>query len=465
MNCPDLTLKKRRKFPTFSLHPRNRYFAGRTEEIQELKRVLEVEETLNEKKVRVAAVCGLGGIGKTSLVSEYAHQMKDFYKGGVYLFSAEDDAHLSKTVNAVAVKIGALLNSFDLTLPNILRKISTVHDPCLIILDCLDQLDLSPNVMEFLSFPSQENIFGHFIVLTRRKPKLLVNEVSVVQEDFCLQLKCLHPEEAKQFLFSRTDVIRDENVESAAECLCEELGRLPLALEQAGAYIQTRGCRLSLYLEQYKAERLRLLSRQQARAVGNDSSERLAVHTTWLINMEYMKKNPDGQAAVRFMNACSFFDGNEVQEELINIGTPEVEDVAYRRCVSSPLGCREVLKLLTDFSLFTYVEANCVTTHRLVQELLWENLDPLSKAESFIDAVRTLSYAFSKCPSPSNHASLDERNGGEQDISFSDPPDSISHFYMWSKFCIHGHHLRRSIEDLLVSLDSVCLDSAITISL
>jgi hypothetical protein len=30
---------------------------------------------------------------------------------------------------------------------------------------------------------------------------------------------------------------------------------------------------------------------------------------------------------------------------------------------------------------------------------------------------------------------------------------------MWSKFCMHGHHLRRSIEDLLVSPDSVCLDS------
>jgi parallel beta-helix repeat protein len=385
--------------------------------------------------------------------------MKDFYKGGVYWFSAEDDAHLSKTVNAVAVKIGALLNSFDLTLPNILGKISTVHDPCLIVLDCLDQLDLSSNMMEFLSFPSQENFFGHFIVLTRRNPKRLVNEVSIVEEDFCLQLKCLHSEEAKQFLFSRTNVIRDENVESVAECLCEELGRLPLALEQAGAYIQTRGCRLSLYLEQYKAERLRLLSRQQARAAGNDSSERLAVHTTWLINMEYMKKNPDGQTAVRFMNACSFFDGNEVQEELINVGSPEVENVAFRQCVSSPLGCREVLKLLTDFSLFTYAEAGCVSSHRLVQELVRENLDPKSKAKSFFDAVRMLSFVFSKCPSPSDHVSLDESNGEEKNISFSDRPDSSSQFYVWSKLCIHAHHLRRNLEDLLISLDSVYLDS------
>ncbi|CAB4026458.1 Stress-induced-phospho 1, partial [Paramuricea clavata] len=460
-------IKEEEKIPyVFTAPPRNCYFAGRAKEIQELKRILEVKKTLNEEKVRVATVCGLGGIGKTSLVSEYAHQMKDFYKGGVYWFSAEDDAHLSKTVNAVAIKIGALLNSFDLTLPNILKKISTVHDPCLIILDCLDQLDLSSNMLEFLSFPSKENFFGHFIVLTRRNPTRLVNDVSVFQEvqKFCLQLDCFQSEEAKQFLFSRTKVTRDENenVESVAECLCEKLGRLPLALEQAGAYIQMLRCSLSSYLQQYEAERLRLLSLQPARPIspGNETPERLAVHTTWRINIEYIEKSTNGQAAVRFMNACSFFDENEIQKELVNVGTPEVEDVAYRKCVSSPLGSRQVLKLLTDFSLFTYVETGSVSTHRLVQELVWENLDPKSKAESFIDAVRMLSFAFSKCPSPSNHASLDERNGEEQDISFSDPPDSPSHFYMWSKFCMHGHHLCRNVEDLLVSPDSVCLDSA-----
>lgn len=172
----------------FIVPSRNRYFAGRTQEIQELKRILQVEETLNEGKVRVAAVCGLGGVGKTSLAAEYAHQMKDFYKGGVYWFSAEDDTFLEKTVNDVALQIGALLGSFDLTLSNTLRKISSLNDPSLIILDCLDKQDLSPNMMRFLSFPSKKNVFGHFLVLTRRKPSLLVNEVSEFEENSCLQL-------------------------------------------------------------------------------------------------------------------------------------------------------------------------------------------------------------------------------------------------------------------------------------
>ena len=454
-------IKEEEKIPyVFTAPPRNRYFAGRIKEIQELKSILKVEETSNEKKVRVAAVCGLGGIGKTSLAAEYAHQMKDFYKGGIYWFSAEDDTFLEKTVNDVALKIDALLGSFDLTLSNTLKKISSTHDPCLIVLDCLDQLDLSSNMMKFLSFPAQENICGHFVVLTRRNPRLLVNEVSVFEEDSCLQLKCFLSKEAKEFLSSRTGVNLDENVESVAECLCEELGRLPLALEQAGACIDMLSCTLSSYLEQYKTERLRLLSQQPARPVspGKESPERLAVHTTWLINMEHMKKRPNGQAAIRFMNATSFFNGSEIEEELVNVGTPEVEDVAYRKCVSSPLGRRQILKLLTDFSLFTYVEAHSVSTHRLVQELVRESLNPESKAESFTDAVRMLSYAFSKCSSPSNLANLDERTSEEQVISSSDLPSCPSHFYMWSKFCMHGHHVCRNMEDLLITPDSVSLD-------
>ena len=444
----------------FSAPPRNRYFAGRTKEIQKLKRILQVEETLKERKVCVTAVCGLGGVDKTSLASEYAHQMKDFYKGGVYWFSVEDDTFLEKTVNEIASKMGALLGSFDLTLSNTLRKISSLNDPSLIVLDCLDNQNLSSNMTKFLSFPSQDNIFAHFLVLTRRSPSLLVNEVSEFEENSCLQLECFLSEEAKQFIYLRTGADSKENVESVAECLCEELGRLPLALEQAGAYIKMLSCDLASYLEQYRTERLRLLNQQPARPVssGNESSHRLAVHTTWLINMEYMSKSPNGQAAVRFMKACSYFNGNKIEQELVNVGTPEVEDVVYRKCVSSPLGCRQILKLLTDFLLFTYVKANFISTHRLVQELIKESLSPQSKAESFIDAVRMLSYTFSKCSSPSVLVNLDN-NGEQQYIHASDLPKNPSHFYTWSELCMHAHNLCRNMEDLLADNDSVCLDA------
>ncbi|XP_028391886.1 uncharacterized protein LOC114516561 [Dendronephthya gigantea] len=459
-------ITEKEKLPyVFSAPTRNRYFVGRIDEIEELKRILKVEETSNEKKVRVAAVCGLGGIGKTSLVTEYAHQMKDFYKGGVYWFSAEDDTFLDKSVNDIASKIVAVSdNSFNSNLAFILGKISITNDPCLIVLDCLDQLELSSNMMEFLSFPSHASICGHFVVITRRNPERLLNEVSVFDDQSYLQMKCFQSEEAKQFLFFRSCITCDENVDSDAEYLCEELGRLPLALEQVGAYINMLKCSFSSYLEQYKAERLRLLEQHKGRQVapGKEAKERLAVHTTWRINMEHIKESPNGEEAVRFLNACTFFNPNEIEEELINVGKPEVEGTSYRKCVSSPLGSRQILKLLTDFSLFKYVDAHSrsVATHRLVQELVKESLDLGSKAKSFTDALRMLSYAFTKCPSPSDFVEVDEENDEEQYLAISELQKNSSQFYMWSKFCMHGHHLRRSMEDLLQSpMHSVCLDS------
>lgn len=157
--------------------------------------------------------------------------------------------------------------------------------------------------------------------------------------------------------------------------------------------------------------------------------------------------SPHGQTAVRFMNACSFFNGNEIEEQLLNVGKPAFEDVTYRKCVLSPLSPRQVLKPLTDFSLFTHVEAQSVSTHRLVQELVRENLDPKSKVKVFSDAVRILNYAFSVYPSPSSVINLNE---SEEELN-------ASRFYMWSKLCVHGHHLCKYMEDLLTHLDSVCL--------
>ena len=56
--------------------------------------------------------------------------------------------------------------------------------------------------------------------------------------------------------------------------------------------------------------------------------------------------------ANRFINASAYMNSNEIQKELINVGEPHVDDKAYCDHVSSSLGSREVLKLLTDFSLF-----------------------------------------------------------------------------------------------------------------
>ncbi|CAB4045250.1 Stress-induced-phospho 1, partial [Paramuricea clavata] len=309
----------------------NHYFTGRTRQLDDLQRILNLGDTGLERKVCVAAVCGLGGVGKTSLVTEYAHRMKEYYQGGVYWFSAEDDTFFEKSVNETAWNLGALLGTFYLTLRETVTRIGQTSKPCLIVLDCLDQLDLSPHVLNFLTLVSRQSFSAAVVVMTRRNENKLVDEISNLRKDRCFSLKCLDKEEAKQFIFCRTELIRDDNTNSVAESLVKELGGLPLALEQAGACIKALRCSLSEYLEQFQTERLKLLESQKAKPVSvYESPERLAVHTTWLLNIRYIQESRHGMPAIRLMNAFAFLNPSEIEEELVNVGERPIEDQEFR---------------------------------------------------------------------------------------------------------------------------------------
>ena len=426
---------------------KNKHFTGRVRELQQLERILKPDDAAQEKKALSAAICGLGGVGKTSLVTEYAHRMKDYYQGGVYWLSAEDDAFFESSVDETALKLDASLGTFDLTLANTLKKLGKISKPCLIVVDCLDQLNLSRSVLKFLSNISRQSITAAIALITRRNQKKLVDEISNLDEDRCLNLKCFEADEAKNFLFQRTELIRDENANSIAGDLVEQLGGLPLALEQAGACIRSLGFSLLEYLQQFRTERLKLLEKQRVNPVAfSESEERLAVHTTWLLNFKHIQNSPHGEHAIRLMNAYAFLNPSEIEPELVNVGEREIEGDGFGNCVSSPVGRLQVVKLLTDFSLFVYVHAPSVSTHRIVQELVRENLGPEEKAKSFVDAVRLLSFAFSKCESPKDLLGNDLK---ERVKSVKNRPQ----YYLWSKLCFHAFYLLQNTNKFLENPD------------
>ena len=231
------------------------------------------------------------------------------------------------------------------------------------------------------------------------------------------------------------------DVESIADDLIQKLGGLPLALEQACAYIKYLDCTLPVYLETYEKQSLQLLNKKKANPVYGTSPERLAVCTTWLLNFEHIRKKENGMIAIRFLNASAFMNPNEIQDELINIGEPHVEDEAYCEHVNTPLGRREVLKLLTDFSLFKETRNSSLCVHRLVQDVIRENLEPDEKVESLVDAARLLRFAFSNCSSPDLllKSVIDESHDRSSLYS-----TDLSRFYKWNKLCLHTYEIKIS---------------------
>ncbi|KAJ7378761.1 hypothetical protein OS493_021347 [Desmophyllum pertusum] len=87
----------------------------------------------------------------------------------------------------------------------------------------------------------------------------------------------------------RTEVAGGDDKEIGE--LVRELGGLPLALDQAAAHIRCRHLPIKEYVKKYRERRLLLLKMNKARnLVENTSRERLAIHTTWLLNFEHISQ-------------------------------------------------------------------------------------------------------------------------------------------------------------------------------
>ena len=444
--------KVREKIPSlFMLPDRTEWFSGRESELEDLHTVLQRSQDISKPKVQITSVCGLGGSGKTSLAAEYAHRQKDFYKGGVLWFSGEDEEKFANSVDEHAVYFGTILEgSPGRTLVKTLELISNIEKPWLLVLDDMDEFKLSSNIGMLLSGPWKRRVrgSGHILITTRRDPKVMSQTIRGFKESQCLQLQCFSSDDGKQFVFKRTGILPDAKTVTDATTLVETLGGLPLALEQACAYIRSLVCSLSLYLQQYNQYSIRLLKDQEASPASLFvAKERLAVHTTWLLNFEYIKQSPHGNFAARFFRACAFFDPTEIQKELINPGKPAIEYEAFQEYVSSPLGSSHILKLLTDFSLFKESRSSlCV--HRLVQEVIRDNFQPEEYVLSFVDAVRFLSHTFSSLRSPDE---LLTSMVSENLDRASNQATNSSLFHNWYKMCFHAHEVQKHLLGFLKS--------------
>ena len=245
--------------------------------------------------------------------------------------------------------------------------------------------------------------------------------------------------------------------------LVHELGGLPLALDQAGAYIRCLKKPIKEYLKEYQKQRLRLLKKKKARnLVENTPSERLAVHTTWLMNFEHiadLSQEMDlGQAPKLVMQICAFFGPDDIPYELIN-------QEIYKEDHSTMCDQAEIVSLLTKFSLFQRYSTNSFSVHRLVQEVvrceLRKETDSVSELDILSYAVRVLYFALEHALSP---ASVCQSFSEDAVFSLDNPPS----LHLWSKLALHATYLQEHLRSLSkkqnVSLNSFqCTDEIIRI--
>jgi hypothetical protein len=147
--------------------------------------------------------------------------------------------------------------------------------------------------------------------------------------------------DATRFLVTRTG--RDEldaQENRAAEELAAELGFLPLALEQAGAYVQVQDTRFADYLDAYRVRQIGLLERGLPVAGEYPAS----VATTWDLNFARV----NALAAGDILRVSAFFAPDAIPVEIVGAARPS-------ELPGDPLALDEMLAPLTS-----YVEAEAL---------------------------------------------------------------------------------------------------------
>ena len=365
---------------------------------------------------------------------------KKYFSNSLCL-ETEEDRKFENSVNDLALRLGIEANSFDFTLPKLLTWISKQEKPWLVVLDDVDQLNLSENMHVVLSGRWKRRTGGHILLTTRREPKEESSSVDL-EPSCCVEVFSFSPEEAKSFLLARCGTFTDGK-EMEIDELVRELGCLPLALEQAGAHIKALQCSIAGYLESFKIQRVTLLSEhpREKPSWEYESQNRLAVHTTWLLNLEYVKKSPQGELASRFLQASTFFTPNEIQEDLINCDVLSTDAIC-----NFPIVKNQIVEILTKFSLFHRKSSRSLGLHHLVQEVMRNKMSIQETVTPMLTAVKLLHYSFQDCPLPDEVLSYITSTEQGQPSAFL---TNRSRLFLWSKLTTHASQLQQHLKALL----------------
>ncbi|CAG2201874.1 unnamed protein product [Mytilus edulis] len=376
---------------------RIKFFVGRTREIGSIQ-----ENFLKRKGEQYTyVVCGLGGCGKTTVAIEYSWQFQTFYPGGVFWVSAESAETLETSISNLSIDINTIGKTAKETLLRTLKWIASLQTQWLLVVDNADADELLDNTKELLLGSWKRNTYGHILITSRREPQQ-VEESLQIDECNCLYLDVLTKEEGLIFMKTRTCRNKNDENETILE-LIEELGGLPLALEQAGAYIKTKN---------------KLLNAFHVKTSQNIGKARLAVRTTWQLNIEYIQKQSEeeglGTTAVKIMEIASFLFPDDIPVQIINNGSPSVEDEEICEALQDTFGVKQVIEILTRFSLFQQYREDALSVHRLVQEVIRDTIQDLNHVKRILHfAARMINKALESVFSPYKALCIDKSDASK----------------------------------------------------
>jgi tetratricopeptide (TPR) repeat protein len=354
-------------------YPPNPYFTGREKLLSQLEATLQTGQTAALSQPQ--AISGLGGIGKTQIALAYAYRHLQDYQAILWSRAETTEALISGFVSfAELLQLPQKDEKDQLIVVEAVKTWLKTYDQWLLILDNADEL---ATVRDFLPPVGR----GHILLTTRAASTgRLANR---------LEVEILDPDVGALFVLRRARMLAlDASLDQAAshdvalaQELVQEMGGLPLALDQAGAYIEETQCHLSDYLKLYRQYRATLL--KERGGLVSDHPE--PVTTTWSLSFEKIEQDHPGAADL--LRVCAFLQANAIPEEILLEGAQHLGQ-EIQHLSANPLVFDKALKALLSYSLIQRnPTAHLLSVHRLVQAVI---RDMMGKQTYRLWAERTI---------------------------------------------------------------------------
>jgi tetratricopeptide (TPR) repeat protein len=371
---PSLERKQRFGGPLWNVPlPRNPFFTGRKEKLEELANAL--------GPGGVAALTGMGGVGKTQIAAHFAHEHRNEYSAVLWASAASQE-----TLVSGFTAIASLLN-----LPEKDEK-----DQSVAVAAVKRWLEDNRGWLLIVDNASDLATAHGFIPQSAKGHVLLTTQAQATGDIQAIEVRDMLPEDGALLLLRRAKIVKLEAPLSAvagvardtALRISTDLGGLPLALDQAGAYIEETRCGLATYLDLYRQRRAELLRRRGGFSPPHPES----VATTFVLSFERVASA--SPAAADLLRLCAFLYPDAIPEEIFTEGAAELGP-NLGPIAADPLKLNAAFAEILKYSLLRRdPDAKALGIHRLVQEVIQDGLTKEEKGQWAERDVRAVNRAF-----------------------------------------------------------------------
>ena len=264
-----------------------------------------------DSKLRYSCLLwGTGGIGKTQICLKFVEEMSDRLSY-VFWVDASSVESITMSLRGISSIFVAQASCLDGSVESVLQWMSGIQEEWLIVFDNAD----NPPVYEVEKFIPPGNRGNILITSRNRSMGRIVSSVIEIDE--------MEEADAITLLLKASGLDASAEHNRVAKSIVTELGCIPLAVDQAGAYIEAGRCSIDKYLQQFSLHRQTLMTDATFRGASNYNQ---TVYGTWDLSFKEIKKRASGQfsagdvqaahAAILILQICAFYHHDNISKDI-----------------------------------------------------------------------------------------------------------------------------------------------------